>query len=207
MKQMTSMYGGHAGTYQCSEVVPWLTEIAKGIEYLHGCIPKIIHRDLKLQNVLLTTDRRIKITDFGLVKVVTDTTKKMKDTYTMTGKTGSYRYMAPEASQHDKCQYDEKVDVFAFAIMMYELMSQQLLLTDPVSRDQEFNDMQHADKVAAGWRPGMVKSWPEDLCKIIKSCWDNDPEKRSPMADVVKQLQACAPWEGAPPSSCACVIT
>jgi hypothetical protein len=71
-------------------------QLAMGMNYLHTCKPPIIHRDLKPANLLIDHAGTLKISDFGLSKVRPEPGKNETDTFTMTGETGSYRFMAPE---------------------------------------------------------------------------------------------------------------
>jgi hypothetical protein len=67
-------------------------DVARGIEYLHGLAQEtFIHRDLKPSNILLDQDLRAKVSDFGLVKLASDTDKSM-----MTRVAGTFGYLAPE---------------------------------------------------------------------------------------------------------------
>lgn len=90
-------------------------EVSLAMHFLHHCNPPIIHRDLKPENILLTKTGTIKISDFGLSKLFKTRTEHEK--YVMTGETGSYRFMAPEVFKHK--EYNEKVDVYSFALIMF----------------------------------------------------------------------------------------
>ncbi|KAI4962518.1 hypothetical protein ZWY2020_030303 [Hordeum vulgare] len=72
------------------------------------------------QNILLvnTAANHLKVGDFGLSKIIKS--QHANDVYKMTGETGSYRYMAPEVFKHRK--YDKKVDIFSFAMILYEML-------------------------------------------------------------------------------------
>jgi len=76
--------------------IVYAMQLALGMNYLHTCNPPIIHRDLKPANLLIDHSGVLKISDFGLSKVRPDPNQKELDTFTMTGETGSYRFMAPE---------------------------------------------------------------------------------------------------------------
>ncbi|XP_042483421.1 integrin-linked protein kinase 1-like isoform X2 [Macadamia integrifolia] len=106
------------GSLSPSTAVNFALDIARGMAYLHNEPNVIIHRDLKPRNVLLVNSSadHLKVGDFGLSKLIK--VKDSHDVYKMTGETGSYRYMAPEVFKHRK--YDKKVDVFSFAMILYE---------------------------------------------------------------------------------------
>ena len=83
-------------------------DTAKGMNYLHDRPTPILHRDLKSLNLLFDENRRMKLADFGWTKGLQNY---------MTGKIGTYQWMAPEVvSSH---QYTEKADVFSFGIILW----------------------------------------------------------------------------------------
>ncbi|PPR95662.1 hypothetical protein GOBAR_AA25007 [Gossypium barbadense] len=108
------------GSLSASTAVSFALDIARGMAYLHNEPNVIIHRDLKPRNVLLVNSSadHLKVGDFGLSKLIK--VQNCHDVYKMTGETGSYRYMAPEVFKHRK--YDKKVDVFSFAMILYEVI-------------------------------------------------------------------------------------
>nr|GFC47583.1 serine/threonine-protein kinase HT1-like [Tanacetum cinerariifolium] len=94
-------------------VVKISLELAKGLSFLHS--KKIVHRDVKTENMLLDANGTLKITDFGVARVEAQNPKDI------TGKTGTLTYMAPEVI--DGKPYDRKCDVYSFAICLWEIYS------------------------------------------------------------------------------------
>jgi serine/threonine protein kinase len=78
----------------------WGIDLGQALTFLHACNPPVIHRDLKPANLLLSAEGRLKVGDFGL----SSATRRgaMGGSYIMTGRTGTIRYMAPEAMLIDE---------------------------------------------------------------------------------------------------------
>ncbi|XP_047957408.1 receptor-like cytosolic serine/threonine-protein kinase RBK2 [Salvia hispanica] len=92
--------------------------VAEGLHYLHECCERrIIHRDIKVDNVLLSEDFEPQICDFGLSKWL----PKHWSHHNATKFEGTFGYFAPEYFMHGIV--DEKIDIFSFGVLLLELIT------------------------------------------------------------------------------------
>ncbi|KAF1586799.1 Mitogen-activated protein kinase kinase kinase 12, partial [Eudyptes moseleyi] len=102
-----------------SLLVDWSMGIAGGMNYLH--LHKIIHRDLKSPNMLITYDDVVKISDFGTSKELIDKSTKMSFA-------GTVAWMAPEVIRNEPVS--EKVDIWSFGVVLWELLTGEIPYKD-----------------------------------------------------------------------------
>ena len=108
-----------------------MKQMLKGLEYCHS--KNIVHRDLKPENVLFTEDERVKICDFGSSKFIEKDTKS-------TPYIVSRYYRAPELLL-GKCDYDDKIDIFAAGCIFAELFTLMPLFPGKTEGLQIFEHM------------------------------------------------------------------
>ena len=162
-------------------------DIASAISFLHNnTVIRIIHRDLKSQNVLVyyQGDRmRAKVADIGIAKVM----KEEDAGDTMTKGMGTPLWMAPEVveaqGRGEKITYDEKVDVYSYGIILSELVNRAL----PFSEIKNRFDV--IPSVLRGERPAVDKeSAPINFVSLMEQCWAHRASERPMMKKVVKTL-------------------
>ncbi|XP_031120253.1 G-type lectin S-receptor-like serine/threonine-protein kinase SD2-5 [Ipomoea triloba] len=163
--------------------------LAKGLEYLHEhCNPKIIHFDIKPQNILLDEDFNAKIADFGLAKLIARDQSQV-----LTVLKGTPGYVAPELFKGTNIS--EKIDVYSFGIVMIETIfrrrncdhrqSQPLIdiVKERAEQDRlfDFIDQHFEDE----------HSYKEDAEKMMKIalCCLQAHNRRPPMSLIVKVLE------------------
>lgn len=155
-------------------------QLAQGMNYLHTSNPIILHRDLKPANLLIDNAGTLKISDFGLAKVRSKLPGNLTDEYTMTGETGSYRFMAPEVYRHE--DYTETVDVYSYAMILYNLM-------DGRPPWPHLNGAVAVKKAAVeGERPILPRRWDERLSNLIQECWDENASVRPSFQKILTVL-------------------
>ncbi|XP_038636163.1 serine/threonine-protein kinase B-raf isoform X3 [Scyliorhinus canicula] len=117
--------------FEMIKLIDIARQTAQGMDYLHA--KSIIHRDLKSNNIFLHEDLTVKIGDFGLATVKS----RWSGSHQFEQLSGSILWMAPEVIRmQDKNPYSFQSDVYAFGVVLYELMSGQLPYSNINNRDQ-----------------------------------------------------------------------
>ncbi|KAJ6392019.1 hypothetical protein OIU77_025892 [Salix suchowensis] len=155
-------------------VIQLALDLSRGLSYLHS--KKIVHRDVKTENMLLDATRTLKIADFGVARV------EAQNPRDMTGETGTLGYMAPEVL--DGKPYNRKCDVYSFGICLWEIYC-----SDMPYPDLSFAEVSSA-VVRQHLRPEIPRCCPSSLASVMRKCWDANPEKRPEMDEVVRLLEA-----------------
>ena len=97
-----------------------ITQILQALIYLNNLTKKIIHYDLKPENILFDNDMSIKITDFGLAKIIEPNTEFVQ--LTSQG-VGTYWYLPPECFEENKnIEINSKVDIWSLGVILYEII-------------------------------------------------------------------------------------
>lgn len=161
-----------------ARAVKFALDIARGMSYLHNRTNIIIHRDLKPRNIILDEDQELKVGDFGLSKLLD--VRSLHDMYKMTGETGSYRYMAPEVFNH--LPYDKSVDVFSFAMMLYEMF-------EGLAPFEEVEAYEAAKCVAGGDRPERTVKYPAGIPELMDRSWSENKGDRPDFEEIVQHLE------------------
>jgi len=128
----------------------------------------ITHRDLKLQNILLTTDGQPKVADFGLAKVSGASTMTQSGTIF-----GTLAYMPPEAFE-DARRQDHRGDIWALGVMLFELLTGTLPFKAETQMELVGAILSSKPRALHKHRPDLNPMWEN----VIGQCLQKDPERR-----------------------------
>ncbi|KAF7817097.1 receptor-like protein kinase HSL1 [Senna tora] len=181
--------------------VKWPTRLkiavgaAQGLCYMHHeCSPPIIHRDVKCSNILLDSEFRARIADFGLARMMAES----GEPHSLSGIAGSFGYIPPEYAYSTKI--NEKVDVYSFGVVLLELVTgkepyngdEQTSLVDWAwhhysegkcladAMDEEIKEACYVDEMTSVFKLGLI-------------CTSTLPSTRPSMKEILQVLRQCCP--------------
>ncbi|MGD2087337.1 MAG: serine/threonine-protein kinase [Candidatus Aminicenantes bacterium] len=172
------------------DVIRIMKKAAEGIIEAHA--RNVIHRDLKPRNIMEADDGQVKILDFGISHRLS---RSMTE---LTGKdiSGTWPYMAPEQLSNRFGRENQQVDIWAFGVTMYQLLSGEV----PFKHRDQIIDLKE--------KPFPLNHVSKKTNRIIMKCLEKNREKRyQHMTEVLKDLESVkiipgkekiemtAPWE------------
>uniref|UniRef100_A0A453Q7S8 non-specific serine/threonine protein kinase n=1 Tax=Aegilops tauschii subsp. strangulata TaxID=200361 RepID=A0A453Q7S8_AEGTS len=171
---------------------------ARGLEYIHEhTVPVYIHRDIKSANILIDKNTRAKVADFGLTKLT-----EVGGASLQTRVVGTFGYMPPEYVRYG--DISRKVDVYAFGVVLYELISGKDAIVRPTDGSASgsrglvylFEEALTALDPKEGLQklidPKLGDDYPVDailmMTHLANACTEEDPKLRPTMRSVVVAL-------------------
>ncbi|GFP89857.1 proline-rich receptor-like protein kinase perk1 [Phtheirospermum japonicum] len=146
------------------------TGVAEALEYLHNRDDQpVIHRDVKSSNILLSDDFEPQLSDFGLAKWASATSSHI----TCTDVAGTFGYLAPEYFMYGKV--NEKIDVYAYGVVLLELLSGRKPISNNCLKGQESLVM---------WAKPILnsKKFARLMDPDLGSCYDHEQVERMVLA-------------------------
>lgn len=156
--------------------VAWMKQVATVLIYLHNRKNPIFYRDMKPENIMVSSDGNIKVLDFGISEIITPDNQYIKEAW------GTAGYAAPE--QYKKgSKYDLRSDIYAFGRTMYYMLTG----LNPVALGKELRPIRQIDSsISVG------------LEEIITKCIQPNPDDRyQSMEEVLYYLQNYDKLDGA----------
>ena len=166
-KQASQRAGRH---FSERKIVDWLVQLCLALQYIHQS--KVLHRDLKTQNVFLTKNDVIKLGDFGIARNL-EGTLEMANT-----QIGTPYYMSPEVVQSRP--YDYKSDIWSLGCVLHEMCTLKHAFTANDLRALVF-------KILKNEAPPIPGIYSPDLQRLITACLDKDPENRPTIDEILSR--------------------
>eukprot|EP01117_Protostelium_nocturnum_P006194 TRINITY_DN2234_c0_g1_i2.p1 TRINITY_DN2234_c0_g1~~TRINITY_DN2234_c0_g1_i2.p1 ORF type:complete len:1771 (+),score=730.99 TRINITY_DN2234_c0_g1_i2:165-5477(+) len=172
---LKSVLKNQVGRLSWATRIKMAVEIAAGMNYLHSLKPLVVHRDLKSSNVLVDANYGVKLSDFGVAKILDN--QEMLKTYCST-----LAWTAPEILNAEN--YDEKIDVYSFGVVMWELatfkvpyegMSEQEILMGVSSHNLR--------------PPTNTEEFPSEYLNVMTKCWSTLAKNRPNFEWITEELR------------------
>lgn len=151
------------GHLNYKEVISIAIQVARGVEAAHN--NKIIHRDIKPQNIIISKEGKVKVTDFGIARAVSRNTVSAEAI-------GSVHYISPEQARNG--YITEKSDIYSLGIVMYEMCTGKVPFEGDTAVSIALKHLQGEMKSPRE----LVSTVPISLEMIIKKATMKSPDKR-----------------------------
>ena len=138
-------------------------QIARGMEAAHQ--NHIIHRDIKPQNIIISREGKVKVTDFGIAKALTSNT-------ITSNAMGSVYYISPEQARGGYS--DEKSDIYSLGVTLYEMLTGQVPFSGENTVSVALSHIQEEPINVRTLNPEISPS----LDRIVQKCMQKKPERR-----------------------------
>nr|XP_029480004.1 mitogen-activated protein kinase kinase kinase 20 isoform X4 [Oncorhynchus nerka] len=159
------------------QVMTWAMEIAKGMHYLHSEAPvKVIHRDLKSRNVVVTADKVLKICDFGASRFHFHTTHMSL--------VGTFPWMAPEVIQ--SLPVSETCDTYSYGVVLWEMLTREIPFKGLEGLQVAWLVVEKSERLT------IPSSCPTSFAELMRKCWVTEPKERPMFKHILTTLESMA---------------
>ena len=151
------------GQLNFKEAISIAIQVGRGIEAAHN--KGIIHRDIKPQNIIISTEGKVKVTDFGIARATSSNTIHADVM-------GSVHYASPEQARNG--YVDGKSDIYSLGIVMYEMVTGRVPFDGDTTVAVALQHLQEEMVAPSAYAPDL----PISLEKIILKCTMKSPDRR-----------------------------
>ncbi|XP_072536407.1 epidermal growth factor receptor-like isoform X1 [Salminus brasiliensis] len=166
------------GNIGSQNLLNWCVQIAKGMNYLEE--HRLVHRDLAARNVLVKTPNHVKITDFGLAKLLSGDDKE----YYADGEKVPIKWMALESILH--WTYTHQSDVWSYGVTVWELMTFGAKPYDGIPAREIAGLLEKGERLP---QPSICTI---DVYMIMVKCWMIDADSRPCFCDLIAEFSKMA---------------
>ena len=168
-------YIAKKGRLAVREATSIAIQVSQGLEAAHNS--GIIHRDVKPQNIIISTDGKVKVTDFGIARAATNNTIN-------TAVMGSVHYTSPEQARGGYS--DAKSDIYSLGITLYEMLTGHVPFDGDSTVAIAIKHLQEEMKSPEVY----VADLPHSTVQIIYKCTQKSPDRRyANMAELIRDLK------------------
>lgn len=152
-----------------SDLVDMAVQISSGMQHLES--KNLVHRDLAARNVLVANNNIVKISDFGLARLLQE--NRYNDNFTSNI---AYKWSAPEAIFFR--EFTTKSDVWSYGIFLMELFTYGMMPYPGIRNDEVIR------RVRDGYRMEKPDIVPDDVYNIMQMCWKEKPKERISFSEL-----------------------
>ncbi len=163
------------GAFDVDAALAVIIEVCKGVGYAHRA--GLVHCDIKPQNILVTPENSIKVTDFGIARALSGAQQEAEDTVW-----GSPHYFSPEQALGEGCT--PASDVYSIGIVLFELLTGKLPFAGTDSRDLALAHIKQEPPSLASINPNL----PQELDRILRKVLSKEPSARYRTADQLGRI-------------------
>ena len=156
-------YIGKKGQLTYKEALSIAIQVGRGIQAAHA--KNIVHRDIKPQNIIISTDGKVKVTDFGIARAVSENTIH-------SDVMGSVHYASPEQARNG--YVSSRSDIYSLGIVMYEMVTGRVPFDGDSTVAVAIQHLQDEMDPPSKYAPNL----PVSLEKIIQKCTQKSPDRR-----------------------------
>lgn len=165
------------------QAMEYALTLARALAYMHeqwhpGI--RLMHRDLKSDNIAFTADGELKLINFGLCELMRRPLQE-DVALPLAGGVGSWRYMAPEVLLN--LPYNHKIDVYSYTMILYHFLTGRHPIPNDMNRTMLIEVV-----IKGSWRPRLRPQWPVKLSRLVARGWDAQSRIRPNFLDILTDL-------------------